>query len=230
MKTDIEKYPLIEDLSAKKVESSHSFLHALSGSISDAVIITDKQLLIEYWNNAATQLFGFSEAEAIDKHLSVLVFQNYNNIFFEKIFRQLADKEKWEEQLLTNQKKLIDCTFLVAGCDKEKITRIDIICKDNDATRDLINEKNQLLLDNKLAENEILLLEPKLRSILNNSIGATFLLDTFYRIILANEKAKKIVRLAYDGLVLKEGTYFPDILPQARREPVKKILDRVLKG
>lgn len=230
MKTNIEKYPLIEDLSAKKVESSHSFLHALTGSISDAVIITDKQLIIEYWNKAASQLFGFTEAEAIDKHLSDLVFHNYNNIFFEKIFRQLADKKKWEEQLLTDKKKLIDCTFLVAGRDEEKITGLVIICKDNDPTRDLINEKNQLLLDDKLAENEILLLEQKLRSILNNSIGATFLLDTFYRIILANEKAKKIVRLAYDGLVLKEGTYFPDILPQARREPVKKILDRVLKG
>ena len=93
MKTDIEKYPLIEDLSAKKVESSHSFLHALSGSISDAVIITDKRLIIEYWNKTASQLFGFTEAEAIDKHLSDLVFHNCNNIFFEKIFQQLADKE-----------------------------------------------------------------------------------------------------------------------------------------
>jgi len=228
MKTDVEKYPLLENFSAKKVEASHSFLHTLSDSISDAVIITDKQLIIEYWNKAASQLFGFTEAEAIDKHLSDLVFHNYNNIFFEKIFRQLAEKEKWEEQLLTDKKKLINCTFLVAGSADEKTTGIVIICKDNAHTRDIINEENQLLSDDKLCENQILLSEQKLRAVLNNSIGATFLLDTFYRIILANEKAKKIV--AYDGSVLKEGTYFPDILPQARREPVKKILDRVLKG
>jgi hypothetical protein len=46
MKTDIEKPPLIADSSTKGTGSKHSFLHTLSDSLSDAVIITDKQLLI----------------------------------------------------------------------------------------------------------------------------------------------------------------------------------------
>ena len=77
--------------------------------------------------------------------------------------------------------------------------------------------------DVKRTADEILLSEQKLRSVLNNSIGAIFLLDAFYHIILANGKAKKIVSLAY-GSELKEGAYFPDILPNERRKPVKKFL------
>ena len=107
-----------------------------------------------------------------------------------------------------------------------------IIGKNNSAINEpiVLRPKDELSLNDKRAEDEIILSEQKLRSVLDNSIGAIFLVDTFYRILLANEKAKKIVRLASDGSELKEGAYFPDILPASRREEVKKILDLVLKG
>lgn len=232
MKTNIEKPTLINSSSVKRVESKYSFSHTLSDSLSDAVIITDKQLLIEYWNKTASQVFGFTETEAAGKHIADLLFPHYDTIFFEKLLRQVAEKGKCEEQLFTGKKRCIDCTFFVASSAEKEMTELIIICKDNVATGKLINTKNQIQLssNDKWAENEILLSEQKLRSVLNNSIGAIFLLDPFYHIILANEKAKKIVSLAYDGSELREGAYFPDILPNERREPVKKILARVLNG
>ena len=216
MKTRRQK-PLLTDIntnsSAKRVDPECAFLHTLSDNLSDAVIITDKQLRIEYWNKPASQLFGFTETEAAGKHIADLLFPHYDNIFFEKLLRQVAEKGKWEEQLLTEGKRSIDCTFFVARSVEKEMTELIIICKANV----------------KRTADEILLSEQKLRSVLNNSIGAIFLLDAFYHIILANGKAKKIVSLAY-GSELKEGAYFPDILPNERRKPVKKILDRVLKG
>ena len=119
--------------------------------------------------------------------------------------------------MVFDEKRPIDFTFLVAG-----ITRIVIIAKNNSAVNEsmVIQQQDQLSYD-KRDEDEIILSEQKLRSVLDNSIGAIFLVDTFYRILLANEKAKKIVRLASEGSELNEGTYFPDILPAARREYVK---------
>ncbi|MGZ8539077.1 MAG: PAS domain S-box protein [Chitinophagaceae bacterium] len=228
MKTDIKKSPLPENAS-KRSASSHSFLRALSGSVSDAVIITDKKLIIEYWNKEASRVFGLNESEAVGRHISDILFPNFNSFSFEEIIRQLSEKEKYEEQILADKKK-IDCTFFATGIYEEEETGLLIICKEHIPTSDLLNEKKQLPFNDRRAEKEIILSEQKLRAVLNNSIGAIFLLDTFYRVILANEKAIKIVSLATNGSELKEGTYFPDLLPKNRRTPAKEILDRVLKG
>ena len=235
MKTDIEKSLLIaidNNSSEKRVESNYSFFNTLSDNLSDAVIITDKQFKIESWNKAASRLYDLTEAEAIGKYFPDLLFHNYATVFFETILQQIPEKGKWEGQLVSGKKKLIDFIFLVTDADEQGNTRLVIIGKDNSAINNSIvsQEQGSLSSNDKRAEDEIILSEQKLRSVLNNSIGAIFLVDTFYRIILANEKAKKIVGLASDGAELKEGTYFPDILPIARREEVKKILDRVSKG
>lgn len=230
MKTDIEKSLLVamdNDSTSKKTESSHSFLDILSDNLSDVVIITDNQFIIESWNKTAAKVFGFTEREAIRKYLPDFLFHNYITTFFETILEDINERGRWEGQLVFDKKKYLDFIFLIAG-----ITRIVIIGKNNSAINEPIalRAEDQISLNNKRAENEIILSEQKLRSVLDNSIGAIFLVDTFYRILLANEKAKKIVRLASDGSELEEGTYFPDILPIERREEVKKILDRVLKG
>ncbi len=229
MKTDIKKSSLVENSSSKRTASGHSFLNALSGSVSDAVIITDEKLIIEYWNNQASQVFGLTESEAVGKHISDVLFHYHNSLFFEKIIHQLSKKERHEEQVFSDKKNL-DCIFLMTGPFEEDSTGLLIICKEHIPTSDLLNEKKQLSFNDNRADKEIVLSEQKLRAVLNNSIGAIFLLDTFYRVILANEKAKKIVSLASNGAELKEGTYFPDILPKNRKEPVKEILGRVLKG
>lgn len=230
MKTDIEKSLIAamdNDSTSKKTGSGYSFLDIFSDNLSDVVIITDKQFIIESWNKAAAVVFGFRETEVIGKHLPDLLFQRYTTDFFETILRDINEKGNWEGQLVSDPPNHRDFIFLIAG-----INRIVLIGKNNSAIIDpiVLQQKKQLLLKDKQVGDEITLSEQKLRAVLDNSIGAIFLVDAFYRILLANEKAKKIVRLASDGSELEEGTYFPDILPIARREEVKKILDRVLRG
>ncbi len=211
----------------QRLESGHSFLDIFSDNLSDVVIITDKQFIVESWNKAATGVFGLTETEVIGKRLPDLLFQHYTTDFFETILRDINEKGNWEGRLVSDPPNHLDFIFLIAG-----ISRIVIIGKNNSAIVDpiVLQRKEQLSSNDRRAEDEITLSEQKLRSVLDNSLGAIFLVDAFYRILLANEKAKKIVRLASDGSELEEGTYFPDILPIARREEVKKILDRVLKG
>ena len=109
MKTRRQK-PLLTDIntnsSAKRVDPECAFLHTLSDNLSDAVIITDKQLRIEYWNKPASQLFGFTETEAAGKHIADLLFPHYDNIFFEKLLRH---------NYLQKEKEVLIALFLFPG-------------------------------------------------------------------------------------------------------------------
>ncbi len=75
-----------------------------------------------------------------------------------------------------------------------------------------------------------MLSEQKWRSLLNNSKGAFFLIDTNYRLVLLNEQAESFTRLRQLDFSINQGTSFLDILPRERREPFKKIIHRVLQG
>ena len=229
MKTDIQKFTWLNS-SSTRASSGDTFYQMFADSVSDAVIITDKHLVIEYWNKAASQVFDFINNDAIGNGFHDLLSSAYDIVFFESVLAKIAEHGKWEGQLITRKKQQLDCTFLYAAPDDEA-PRLFITCKDNSLTKSLVGRKDHPSSSNAHpGENEFILSEHKLRSVLNNSIGAIFLLDTSFRVILANEKAKKIVRLAGNGLLLEEGIYFPDLLPEDRKAPVIKILDRVLHG
>ena len=46
---------------------------AIQDCINDALIVTDNQYKIIFWNKRAEQMFGFSETEAIGKRLGILL-------------------------------------------------------------------------------------------------------------------------------------------------------------
>src|SRR5690349_16482761 len=146
----------------KNTESGRAFLTALSDNLSDVVIITDCQLVIESWNDGAARIFGLSEAEVMGKHLQGLLFQHYTADFFETICGDINKKGKWEGRLISDAAENLDFTFLNAGAN-----RIVIIGKNNSAITDpVINQrKDQLSSKDKRGEEEIILSEQKLRSV-----------------------------------------------------------------
>jgi len=216
MKTNSEKSLLtaIADKSfAKGIERNS--LHTISDALSEAIVIADKQLRIEYWNEAASQLFGFTDEGNFGLNISDLLLQDYKTTSFEKILQEVTDNGKWEGQIVSDKKKHIDCTIL------DTVSGLVIIGKDNG---------NYELSTGISTKDEKKFSEQKWRSVLNNSKRAIFFLDTSYRIILANELAEKLVRSAANTPELKEGVYFLDILPEARKKPVNEILNQVLLG
>ena len=72
--------------------------------------------------------------------------------------------------------------------------------------------------------------EEKWRSVLNNNKSGIFLIDKEYKIQVVNDDAKRRQSQMPNTHEIKEGMYFLDILPEARKGPVKAALDRVLKG
>ncbi|VIO77852.1 Sensor protein FixL [Bradyrhizobium ivorense] len=49
---------------------------ALLGSASDAIVATDKDGLVTFWNPGAERVFGFSAAEVVGQSLDLIIPQN----------------------------------------------------------------------------------------------------------------------------------------------------------
>jgi PAS domain S-box-containing protein len=70
--TGIDQY--LEDITEKKViEEKQSTLAAIIKSSDDAIISKTLDGIITSWNPSATKMFGYSEKQAIGKHISIII-------------------------------------------------------------------------------------------------------------------------------------------------------------
>lgn len=60
----------------REMKNSSYFLNAIIASSADAVVSKDLNGFIKSWNPAAERIFGFSENEAIGKHISIIFPEN----------------------------------------------------------------------------------------------------------------------------------------------------------
>ena len=52
------------------------FYSTLVNSMSDAVIYADAEGRVRFWNDGATRIFGFAEAEALGQSLDIIIPEN----------------------------------------------------------------------------------------------------------------------------------------------------------
>lgn len=58
------------------MSGSHDLGNALLASASDAIIATDREGLIAFWNPGAERIFGFAAAEAVGQSLDLIIPEN----------------------------------------------------------------------------------------------------------------------------------------------------------
>ena len=58
---------------AKSASVPHGLIEAILGTESDAMIATDANGLITFWNPGATRIFGFTSEEAIGSSLDLII-------------------------------------------------------------------------------------------------------------------------------------------------------------
>ncbi|MFC0774341.1 PAS domain-containing sensor histidine kinase [Terrimonas alba] len=200
----------------KALDFDNSVLNDLADQLSDAIIVTNNQFAIEQWNQAAAGLFGFSSSEAFGKVFFQLLECDTHEV--EEVVAAIPDDAGKFSAHVNCLKKTGEKCWVRLTISRLKYGegpgKIVFICREKA----------------KAEEESLFLTEQKWRSVLNNSRGAFYILDADYRILLVNEQAKKLSWLSTNNSSLEEGDYFPDILPEARKKPVKEILDRVIKG
>ena len=160
----------------KALDFDNSVLNDLADQLSDAIIVTNNQFVVEQWNQAASSLFGFSSSEALGKVFFRLLNGN-DTPEVEEVVAAIPHTGKFSAHVncfkKTGEKCWVALTIsrLKYGEDPGKIV---FICREKIKT-----EKASLFLS-----------EQKWRSILDNSREAFYILDSNYRILLANEQAK----------------------------------------
>ena len=55
------------------VSVPHGLIEAILGTISDAIIATDAEGFISFWNPGAVRIFGFTSEEAVGRSLDLII-------------------------------------------------------------------------------------------------------------------------------------------------------------
>ena len=164
---------------------------------------------------------GDTAQESTGKNFPQLLSADHDTYFTETISQHIAEHKSWEGILSftkTNESEhVLPVTILPVNDEHIGISGYFIIIKPG--------PNGEQPTHQDISKEQIILSEQKWRSLLDNTRGAIFLIDTSYHIILVNEKAQKVLNhsTASPG-VPGQAIYLPDLLPIERQEPVKKML------
>jgi len=77
----------------------------------DAILISDHEGIIRFWNSGAEQLFGYTAAEAEGQSLDLIIPEDLRGHHWEGYWRMMASGEtKYRTGLLTSPGIRKDCT------------------------------------------------------------------------------------------------------------------------
>ena len=78
-------------------------LQQLLDDAPDAILISDLEGIIRYWNNGATQLFGYTAVEVLGQSLDLIIPENLRGRHWEGYWRVMASGEtKYKTGLLSS--------------------------------------------------------------------------------------------------------------------------------
>jgi len=81
--------------------------------IGDAVMYSDRQGIIRYWNAAAEKMFGYSAAEALGQSLDLIIPENLRGRHWEGYYRVMeSGSSRYSVDLLSAPALRKDCTRL----------------------------------------------------------------------------------------------------------------------
>ena len=106
----------------KKLIQREKFSEQIIQNSSEAIVILDKERTIKTWSTGAAKLFGFSQEEAVDKTIDLIIPKNkipenkqLNKIIFEKGYA-----DNFETKRKAKNKTFIDVSITVKKVTDEK--------------------------------------------------------------------------------------------------------------
>ena len=196
---------ILRDISARKQgQERRALLAAIVASSEDAIISATLEGVITSWNGSAERLLGYSVAESIGRHISLIVpperLHEEANVFLR--LGRGEDTQNWNFRQRKDGQRL--CVSLAVSPVHDSTGQIaggSMIIRDISARKkteaDLLRYTHELERSNKeldyfayIASHD---LKEPLRGIFNN---ATFLLED-YQELLDEQGAKRLRRLCY---------------------------------
>jgi PAS domain S-box-containing protein len=142
-----------EDITDKKNAEKKIFEQSqLLDQVMEAVISTDINGALNYWNKGAEKLFGYKFEEINQKHISLLSTPDENNFFDKEIFNKFKKKDAFSlESILLKKNGKTFYSLVSVSVKKNKKGNISgIICSIIDISARKESEKQVLQLNENL--------------------------------------------------------------------------------
>ncbi|MCB1176770.1 MAG: PAS domain S-box protein, partial [Leptospiraceae bacterium] len=188
---------IINDITKRKdTEEKLNFQAKIINNFTDAIIVTDDQFKIIYWNNYAEYLYGwkFSEVEGKNiKNFIITEFENANALENNK--NSLLLKGKWKGEVIQNTK------------NGEKVyisSSIAIFNSDDKGNKNYILTVNRNINEAKKSEKKLEETKESLEKIIQTIPAIVFLKDAKYlKYELVNDSFTKIFNIPKESVIGK---------------------------
>lgn len=170
----------------KRSEDTIRYQSSLLDHVSDAIIATDMQYNIQYWNRVAEKQYGWTAAEVIGRPFEKFVINDYLGSSLDTILKKISQDGYWKGEVTQNRRD---------GVRIPIITTLSILTNDANQPYGFI-AINRDITERKLAEVAMLESEARYRTLFEQANDAIWILDLAGdrtgRILLANPAAAEM--------------------------------------
>jgi PAS domain S-box-containing protein len=175
-------------LEKRRAEEQLSYQANLLENISDAVISTDLDFIIQSWNRAAESIYGWQRAEAIGKRIHEIIPPEYvNGGARDSSLKLLFEQGYWEGEVVQPRKDNTQVNIL---------SSVSLI-KDSSGNPVGVVGVNRDITERKRAEAALLASEEKFGAVFRESLDMILIIDSDSGEILSANRATQII-LGYD--------------------------------
>jgi len=199
--------------SAKQAEEQVFYHATLLASVSDAIIATDMENKIQYWNAAARVQYGWSAEEVIGRPLRDFIHIEYVKDPLDVIERKISEDGFWEGEITQNRR------------DGARIPILATISRINDLEGKCIGFLgiNRDISERKQFEQALQDSEEKFRSLFNNNKAIMLLIDSETGDILeSNPAASAYYGWSQEELARKKISEINALSPEEVRAEMRK--------
>lgn len=198
-----------------KAEKNNVFQAQLLDTIGQAVIATDTEGKITYWNKAAEEMYGWSKPEILGKNVLRITPSQKSRKQGENVMKTLRQGKTWSGELMVQRKDGTEFPALVTDSPlyNESGKFIGVIGVSSDIT------------ERKKADNKLLELNRNLRNYTGELVTANKGLEQFSYIVSHNLRAPVANILGLGELINTEG--YPEELKQKLLEEIFSNIQRL---
>jgi len=186
------------------VEEARARLAAIVDSADDAIVSKDLNGVIRSWNRGAERIFGWTAAEAVGRHISLIIPEERRTEADDILthIRRGQSVERIETVRVTKDGEHLDISLTVSPVrDRaDRIVGASKIARDVTDRRRLEAERDRLLAETQASHRELQDREAKIRRLVDANIIGIFLWDYDGRILEANDAFLDMIGYDRDDL------------------------------
>lgn len=128
----------------KQTERKLHYNASLIKNIADPIITTDKNLMITNWNEPASQLFGYTETEAVGQQLGEFMRITYPHTKMNEMMDFFVSEKDWKGEALYHHKNgtavNVDVNSAVIKAEDNSSTGIIVVLRDRKERNEMYNQ------------------------------------------------------------------------------------------